>query len=71
MSVPDPRAFLDSPRCSSEELLDRLFKKSVVTEAEVTVLPGLPTQLQGSLHAWPGLLLPLPRPPVPQTSSPA
>lgn len=32
-----PRAFLDlSPRCSSEELLDRLFRKSVVTEAEVT-----------------------------------
>lgn len=35
--VLEPRAFLDlSPRCSSEELLDRLFKKSVVTEAEVT-----------------------------------
>lgn len=35
--VPGPKAFLDlSPRCSSEELLDRLFKKSVVTEAEVT-----------------------------------
>ncbi|KAJ8787375.1 hypothetical protein J1605_023035 [Eschrichtius robustus] len=26
-----------SPRCSSEELLDRLFRKSVVTEAEVKV----------------------------------
>lgn len=31
-----PQAFLDRHRCSSEELLDRLFKKSVVTEAEVT-----------------------------------
>lgn len=40
--VPDSRAFLNlSPRCSSEELLDRLFKKSVVTEAEVTA-PCLP-----------------------------
>uniref|UniRef100_A0A8W4FC20 Obscurin n=1 Tax=Sus scrofa TaxID=9823 RepID=A0A8W4FC20_PIG len=49
--------------CSSEELLDRLFKKSVVTEAEVTVLLGLSTQLQGCMHAQPGLLHLLPRPP--------
>lgn len=50
--VPDPRAFLDlSPRCSSEELLDRLFKKSVVTEAEVTLQPGLSAEAIG-LHAY-------------------
>lgn len=49
MGSPEPRAFLDlSTRCSSEELLDRLFKKSVVTEAEVTVLPKL-----SALHTHP------------------
>lgn len=31
-------------RCSSEELLDRLFKKSVVTEAEVIFLSHLKVQ---------------------------
>lgn len=36
-------------------MLDRLFKKSVVTEAEVTAA-RLPTQLQGCAWAWPGLL---------------
>lgn len=33
---------LTKPRCSSEELLDRLFKKGVVTEAEVISTFSLP-----------------------------
>lgn len=33
---------LTKPRCSSEELLDRLFKKGVVTEAEVISAFSLP-----------------------------
>lgn len=33
---------LTNARCSSEELLDRLFKKGVVTEAEVTSAFSLP-----------------------------
>lgn len=37
-------------RCSSEELLDRLFKKSVVTEAEVISLSHLKAQSWFPLH---------------------
>ena len=80
--VPDSRAFLDlSPRCSSEELLDRLFKKSVVTEAEVTaqspVFPGhtqhtpswkpsgVPPGLMGCGSSSVGLSKPFHAPPFP------
>lgn len=41
--VPTSYSFsLTKLRCSSEELLDRLFKKGVVTEAEVIFTFSLP-----------------------------
>lgn len=45
---------LTKARCSSEELLDRLFKKGVVTEAEVTSAFSLPEWVPD----WSRLLLP-------------
>lgn len=70
--VPGPRAFLDlSPRCSSEELLDRLFKKSVVTEAEVTAAGAVcPANRLACVPARPPTP-PRPLPPhLPQTQPP-
>lgn len=49
-----------APRCSSEELLDRLFKKSVVTEVEVTLQPELSATNRLACVPVPGLVFPHP-----------